>query len=87
MKPHDCENLNDLLCCHADRFSEPRDLWQNRNIGEASCFKLARGAAQKRFPLEGEEVAPMDAYIESRFGVPQAAREQGGVPAPVMVLS
>jgi hypothetical protein len=36
---------------------------------------------------EGEEVAQMDAYIASRFETPKARREQGGVPAPVMIVS
>lgn len=42
--------------------------------------------AQRRFPLVGEEVAQMDDYIASRFGVPLAAHEPEGLPVPMMVV-
>ena len=87
MKSHDCEGLNDIQCWHADHFSEQLRLCRVRNIGEATCYIVACKAAQHRFPLEGDEVARMDEYIASRFGAPRAAREQQGVPAPVLVVS
>lgn len=87
LHPHDYDALNDFLCWHADAFSAALDLWRQRNLGESSCFKLARLDAQARFPLEGEEVAQMDAYISSRFGKPVPTREPDGRPLPVMVVS
>jgi hypothetical protein len=86
MLPHDYEGLNDVMCLHVDLFAEQLDLWRRRNMGEWMCFHLARSAAQHRFPLEGEEVAQMDAYIATKFEVPKVAREPEGLPVPVMVV-
>ena len=85
MKPHDYESLNDFLCWHADYFAKQLDLWRRRGVGDATCFRIACAAAQKRFPLEGEEVARMDSYIESRFGRPRRELRFEGEPTPTLV--
>ena len=87
MKPHDCEGLNDMQCWHADLFAEHLDLWRRRNMSEPVCFRAARADAQRRFPLEGEEVARMDEYIASRFGVPKAVHESKGQVVSMMVVN
>lgn len=84
MKPHDCEALNDAQCLHVDQFAEKLDLWRRRNMSEATAFRAARGDAQARFPLEGEEVVQMDEYIASRFGRPKALHETKGQVVPLM---
>lgn len=70
MQRHDFESLNDFECWHAEHFVERLVFWRARNLGEGDCFRLARLDAQKRFPLEGEEQARLDAYIADRFGEP-----------------
>jgi hypothetical protein len=84
-EPHDCENLNDFLCWHADLFHERVDFRRRRNFGDITCFKLARLDAQKRFPLEGEEVARIDEYVATKFGIHMAVREPEGRPMPVLL--
>lgn len=85
MQPHDYEFLNDFECWHVEHFADRLELWRRRNLGDASCFRLARADARRRFPLDTEEAARVDAYVASRFGVPKEAREPEGYPAPVMV--
>ena len=85
MKPHDCEGLNDIQCWHADHFAEQYRELRWRLHGDATAFRVARLRAQTRFPLEGDEVAQMDAYIASSFVVPKARREPEGRPVPVLV--
>jgi hypothetical protein len=82
VKPHDCEGLNDMECWHADLFAQQLELWQGRNLGAPSCFKLARLDAQKRFPLEGDEVARVDEYLATRFGYPGPAPQPEREPLP-----
>lgn len=87
MKPHDCEGLNDAQCLHADLFAERLERCRTRNIGEANAFRGARAAAPHRFPLDPDEVARMDEYIESRFGAPKTTWEPSRRGLSVMVVS
>ena len=86
MKQHDYKNLPDALCVHVDCFAELLDLWRRRNLGEWTCFKLARDGAQKRYPLEPDEAEAVGVYIESRFGEPKSGRDPQGLPVPMMVV-
>jgi hypothetical protein len=87
METHDYDALNDAQCLHVDHFAEHLDLWRRRNLGEASCFKCARGDAQRRFPLEPDEVAQMDEYIATRFGAPKLPLDRVVWPVQVMVVN
>lgn len=87
MKPHDYDGLNDAQCLHVDLFKERLGAWRERNLGDALAFRAARGDAQRRFSLEGDEVAQMDEYIALRFGVPNAVRVPQGLPVPTMLVS
>lgn len=87
MLPHDYSALNDAQCVHVDHFERRLPVWRERNLGDELSFRAARGDAQRRFPLEGEDVAQMDTYIATRFGVPKVTSESKGLPVPVMVVS
>lgn len=87
MKLRDYEGLNDIECWHADHFAERLHFWRGRNVGDATCFRLARIDAQKRFPLEPEEVPRMDEYVATRFGTPRVERRPEGTPAPAFVVN
>ncbi|HEY9403332.1 MAG TPA: hypothetical protein VIQ24_11750 [Pyrinomonadaceae bacterium] len=70
MKPHDCTELNDAQCLHADHFFASLAHWRdNRGLSDQMCIRIARGNAQRKYPLDDEESAVIDEYLRVRVEV------------------
>ncbi|MCA1567273.1 MAG: hypothetical protein LC803_16795 [Acidobacteria bacterium] len=70
MKPHDCTVLNDAQCLHADHFFLRLAHWRDgRGLGDEMCIRVARGDAQRKYPLREHEQLVMDEYQRERVEV------------------
>lgn len=81
MKPHDCAGLNDAQCLHADHFFARFEHWRGRGFGDEKRFRVARGDAQAKYPLDDSERAVMDEYLRERVEVrmnPELKHERRG---------
>jgi hypothetical protein len=70
MKPHNCTGLNDAQVLHADHFFLRLAHWRDgRGLGDEVCIRVARGDAERKYPLDELERVVMDAYLRERVKV------------------